>query len=254
MVAEAEERLNHGAKCIVAKLWCGHGYGQPWPTRWLLGSLVPFASCRLAHGVAYLQLQDVNERSFWTSDDFRCREIQNVQNWVWVEQKEISTSAALRNGWPTGLQGSIKGCFFIFSMFFQCVSLLRTGCNTNDYNAYISLLTIKYEPVCCAERPWLLPWSWFTWLWDLPWDLYVFGAGGWTCCILPALSPQRVSPVSPNLELMLKQPDSQTQHQTPVFGPFQYKTLKCGKFTQHGRSPNLSRRLASKTWYLCRFM
>ena len=53
--------------------------------------------------------------------------------------------------------------------------------------------------------------------------------------VLSALSPQRVWPVSPNLELMLKQPDSQTQHQTPIFGPVQYKTFKWDKFTKHGR-------------------
>ena len=32
-------------------------------------------------------------------------------------------------------------------MFFA-FSLLRAGSNTNEYNPYISVLTIKYEPIC----------------------------------------------------------------------------------------------------------
>ena len=184
------------------------------------------ASSRLPSAAGRERTQLLNKRRFQMTRDSKRPKIG-------VEQKRDFNMSSIKKWlayWPARIYKRMF--FFIFSMSFQCVSLLRTGCNTNEYNAYISLLTIKYEPVYCAERPWLLPWSWFTWSWDLPWDLYVFGAGGWTCCILPALSQQRVSPVSPNLELILKQPDSQTMpNATPdsSFWTFSVQNFEVGQ-------------------------
>lgn len=134
--------------CDVAMAMVNHG---PPDGHWEVWSL---CQLELVHPVAYLQLQDVN-CSFFKRRFQMPRDSKRPKIGLGGAERGFNMSS-IQNGWPTRIY---KWMFFscVFNVFHFCARdpiLMRS----NEYNAYISVLIIKYEPICCAEHPWLLPW------------------------------------------------------------------------------------------------